>query len=144
MGSRGRHPDVWVRRVAHLSADGNALQLAWKDVERRLSGDKRGRAERDGQRVARAVIVAAGLVRALRDVDRVQSRYFRWGELIERGVHVPAVEASDAGCLIGRRDGRLVEGGVGGMLECGALDALVIVHCAIADELHLRYARDRF
>ena len=102
VGSRGRHPDVWVRRVAYPSADGNALQLARQDVERRLSGNERGRAERDGQRVARAIVVAADLVRALRDVNRVQTRYFGWRELIERGVHVPAVKASDAGRLIGR------------------------------------------
>ena len=144
VGSRGRHPNVWVRRVAHPSADGNALQLARQDVEHRLSRNKRGRGERDGQHVARAIVVAAGLVRALRDMDRIQTRYLGRGEVIERGVHVPAVEASDAGCLVGRRDGRLVRGGVGGVLECDALEALVVVYGAVADKLHLRYARDGF
>jgi hypothetical protein len=40
---------------------------------------------------------------------------------------VPAIEARDAGGLVGGRDGRLVEGGVGGMLEGCALEALVVV-----------------
>jgi len=77
-------------------------------------------------------------------MDRIQRRHLRWGELVERGVDVPAVEAGDAGCRVGGGDDRLVEGGVGGMLERGALEALVIVDGAVADELHLRHARDGF
>ena len=77
-------------------------------------------------------------------MDHIQTCHLGWGELIERGVHVPAAEASDAGYLVDRRDGRLVEGGVGGVLECDALEALVVVYGAVDDELHLRNARDRF
>ena len=55
---------------------------------------------------------------------------------------MPAVEAGDAGCLVGRGHDRLVEGSVRGMLEHGALEALVVVYGAIADELHLRHPRD--
>ena len=55
---------------------------------------------------------------------------------------MPAVEAGDAGCLVGGGDDRLVEGGVGGMPERGALEALVVVDSAVADELHLRDARN--
>jgi hypothetical protein len=36
-----------------------------------------------------------------------------------------------------------VEGGVGGMLEGCALEALVVVDGAVADELHLGHAGDR-
>ena len=52
------------------------------------------------------------------------------------------IKARDADRLVGGRDRRLVEGGVGGMLERSALEALVVVDGAVADELHLGHARD--
>jgi hypothetical protein len=55
----------------------------------------------------------------------------------------PAVEARDAWCLVGGRDGRLVEGGVRRVFERRGLEALVIVDGAVANQLHLRNARDR-
>jgi hypothetical protein len=45
-------------------------------------------------------------------------------------------------CFVSRRDGCLVEGGVGRMFEHYDLKALVIEHCAITDELNLRNMRD--
>jgi len=60
-------------------------------------------------------------------VDSVQSRRPGRVEVVERGVDVPAVEARDAGCLVGGRDGGLVEGGMGRVFERCALEALVIV-----------------
>jgi hypothetical protein len=48
-----------VRRVAHPSEDCNALERAGQIVEHGLARDERGCAERDGQLVARAVVVAA-------------------------------------------------------------------------------------
>jgi hypothetical protein len=56
---------------------------------------------------------------------------------------MPAVEPCDAVCLVLGRDGGLVECGVGRMFERCALEALVIVYRAVADELYLRHARDR-
>ena len=56
---------------------------------------------------------------------------------------MPAVEPCDALCLVLGRDGCLVERSVGRMFEGCALEALVIMHRAVADELHLRHARDR-
>ena len=56
---------------------------------------------------------------------------------------MPAIEARDAGRLVGGRDGRPVEGGVGGVLERGTVEALVVVDGAVADELHLGHAGDR-
>ena len=139
----GGHPHVRVGRVADPSADREALQLAGEQVEHGLARDERGRAERDGQLVARAVVVAAGLPRALGHADSVERRHLGWGELIQRGVDVPAVEARHASCLVLRRDDRLVEGRMRGVLKRGGLEALVIVYDAVADELHLRYAGDR-
>ena len=130
-------------RIAHAGAHGDALQLAREDVEHGLARDERGRAERDGERVARAVVVAARLRRALRHAARVEGRHAGRGEVVERGVDVPAVEARDAGCVLCGRDGRLVEGGVGGVFERGGREALVVVDGAVADELDLRDARDR-
>ena len=138
----GRHPHVRVGRIAHAGAHGDALQLAREDVEHGLARDKRGRAERDGQRVARAVVVAARLRRALGHAARVEGRHAGRGEVVERGVDVPAVEAGDAGCVVRGRDGGLVEGGVGGVFERGGREALVVVDGAVADELDLGDARD--
>ena len=56
---------------------------------------------------------------------------------------MPAVEPCDAFCLVLGRDGCLVECSVGRMFERCALEALVIVHRAVADELYLRHARYR-
>ena len=130
-------------RIAHPRAHRDALQFPREDVEHRLARDERGRAERDGQRVARPVVVPARLPRALRDADAVQRRHPGRGELVERGVDVPAVEARDAERGVFGGDGRLVERGVGGVLERRGLEALVVVHGAVADELHLGHARDR-
>jgi hypothetical protein len=77
------------------------------------------------------------LLRARRDLDAVESRRFG-----RRRVQVPAIEARYAGCFVGGRDWVLVEGGVGGVLKHCGIDALVVVDCAVADELHLRNARD--
>ncbi len=56
--------------------------------------------------------------------------------MVERCVHVPATEARDACCFVSRRDVGLVEGGVGSMFGRYGLKALVIEHCAVADELN--------
>ena len=133
-----------MRRVTHPSSDRDALQLARQDIEHRPARDERGRAERDGQHVTRPVVVAARLPCALRHVDRIERRHFGRREVVQRGIDVPAVEARDAGVLVGGRDGRLVEGSMVGVLERRGLEALVIVDGAVADELHLRHARDRF
>ena len=130
-------------RIAHSRAHGDALQVAREDVEHRLARDERGRAERDGQLVACAVVVAARLLRALWHNHRVEGRHAGRGKVVERGVDVPAVEARDAGCLVRGGDGRLVEGGVGGVFERGGGEALVVVDGAVADELDLWDARDR-
>ena len=55
---------------------------------------------------------------------------------------MPSVETCDALFFVFGRDGRLVESSVGRMFERCALQALVIMHRAIPDELYLRYARD--
>ena len=130
-------------RIAHPSAHSDALQLTREDIKHRLPRDERGRAERDGQRIARSVVVATCLPWALRHSDRVQGGHPGRGEVVERGVNVPAVEARDARCLVGRRDGGLVEGRVGRVLERRGLEALVIVDGAVANQLHLRNARNR-
>ena len=141
-GGRG-HPFVWVGGIAHPRAYGDALQVTREDIEHRLSRDERRSAERDGQHVTRSVIVATCLFRALRHLDPVQGRHFGRGEIVERRVDVPAVEARNAVCLIFGRDGGLVECGVGRVFERCALEALVVVHRSVADELYLRHARDR-
>ena len=61
VGGHGGHPNVRVRRITHSRANCDALELTWQDVEHDLSRDERGRAERDGQHVARAIVVAASL-----------------------------------------------------------------------------------
>ena len=129
--------------IAHSCAYCDALQLPREDIEHRLPRDERRRAERNGQRIARSVIVTTYLLLALGYLDPVQRRHFRRREIIERRVDMPAVEPCDAVCLFLGRDGCLVECGVGRMFERCALEALVIVHRAIADdELYLRHARD--
>ena len=144
MGGHGGHPNVRVRRITHSRANCDTLELMWQDVEHDLARDERGRAERDGQHVARAVVVAASLWRSLWDMDRIQRRHPRRVELVERSVHVPAVKARNAGSLVGRRDDCLVEGCMGSGPQCDALDAIVVIDGAIADELHLRHARDSY
>jgi hypothetical protein len=69
----------------------------------------------------------AHLQQTLQNVDHVEHRHPGWRELVEHGIDVPVVEARCAGSLIGRRDGRLVEGGVGQVLESGTLQAFMIV-----------------
>jgi hypothetical protein len=138
-----RHPLVRMGRIAHSRACRDALQLPREDIEHRLARDERRRAERDGQRVARAVVVTTCLRRALRYLDPVQRRHSGRREIVERRVDVPAVEARDAFRLVLGRDRCLVERGVGRMFERRAREALVVVHRAVADELHLRHARDR-
>jgi hypothetical protein len=138
-----RHPFVRMGRIAHPRAYRDALQFPREDIEHRLSRDERRRAERNEQRIARPVIIPTYLPRALRYLDPVQRRHSRRREIIERGVDVPAVEPRDAVRLVFGRDGCLVECSVGRMFERCALEALVIVHCAVADELYLRHARDR-
>jgi hypothetical protein len=56
---------------------------------------------------------------------------------------MPAIKAGDAGCLVGGRDGYLVEGGEGRTLERGTFEALVVVDGAVANGLHLEHPRDR-
>ena len=60
-------------------------------------------------------------------MDHVEHRHPGWRELVERGVDVPVVEAHCAGSLVSGRDGHLVEGGVGQVLESGTLQAFMIV-----------------
>jgi hypothetical protein len=71
----GCHPRVRVRRVAHPTADCDVLEFAGQNVQHGLARDGRGRAERDGQLVGRAIIVAARLLGALRDEYRVERRH---------------------------------------------------------------------
>ena len=137
------HPFVWVGGIAHPRAYGDALQVTREDIGHRLSRDERRSAERDEQYVTRSVIVATCLLRALRHLDIVQGSHFGRGDLVERRVDVPAVEARDAVCLIFGRDGDLVECGVRRVFERCTLKALVIVHRSVADELYLRHAQDR-
>jgi hypothetical protein len=67
-----------VRRVAHPSADCDALERAGENVGHgRPARDERGRAERDRQLVARAIIVAACISGALRDEYRIE-RHHLW------------------------------------------------------------------
>ena len=68
MCSRGGHPHVRVWRVAHPSADCDALELTGQNIEHGPARDECGRAERDRQLIARAIVVAARLLGTLRDV----------------------------------------------------------------------------
>ena len=75
-------------------------------------------------------------------MDPIERRHPGRREVVQRGIHVPAVEARDTSVLVGGRDGRLVEGSMVGVLERRGLEALVIVDGAVANELHLRHAWD--
>ena len=55
---------------------------------------------------------------------------------------MPATEARDARYFVSMRDEGLVESGLGRMFERYDFKALVIEHCAVADELRLRNTRD--
>lgn len=57
-------------------------------------------------------------------------------------IDVPPVEAREASLLVFRRDPGLMEGRVRRVLEHRLSEPLVVVHRSIADELHLRDARD--
>ena len=138
-----RHPHVRVRGIAHAGAHGDALQRAGEYVEHGLTRDECGRAERYGELVVRAVVVAADLLRASRHTHRVQRRHLRREEVVQCRVDVPAVEARGAALLILKRDDGLVKRAVGGVLERGGLEALMVVHGTVADQLYLRYSRDR-
>ena len=60
-------------------------------------------------------------------MDHVEHHHPGWRELVEHSVDVPAVEAHCTSSLIGGRDARLMEGGVGRVLESGTLQAFMIV-----------------
>ena len=130
MRSGGRHPHVRVRGMAHAGAGthDDALQLAGQYVEHGLARDEHGRAEWDGELVAAAVLVAADLLGALQHGHGVQHRHLRQGELVQRRIDVPAVEARHAAGLIFGYNTGLMEGMMGEVLERGDLEALVVVH----------------
>ena len=138
-----RHPHIWVRGIAHAGANGNALQRTGEYIEHGPARHECGRAERDGEFVARTVVVTADLLRALRHTHRVQRRHLRREKVVQRRIDVPAVEARRTALLILGWDRGLVGGEVGGVLERDGLEALVVVHGAVTDQLHLRYAGDR-
>ena len=138
-----RHPHIWVRGIAHAGANGDTLQCVGEYVEHGPARNECGRAERDGELVVRAVVVTADLLRAPRHAHRIQRRHLRREEVVQCRVDVPAVEARRAALLILGRDDSLVEGAVRWVLERGGVEALVVVHGAVTDQLHLRYAGDR-
>ena len=62
--------------------------------------------------------------------------------IVERRIHVPAIEGRHTRCFISRQDGVLVEGGMGRVFEHCGPDAHMIIDSAVANELYLRNARD--
>ena len=55
---------------------------------------------------------------------------------------MPTIETSVALLLVLGGDTCFVEGGVGGVFQLHLVEALVIIHDAVTDELDLRYARN--
>ena len=88
--SCGAHPNVRARRITHLSADCDALELAGKNVEHSLVQDEGCRAEQEGQLVADAVIIATRLMGGVS--GKVSSS--------EVAVDVSAIKARDACCPV--------------------------------------------
>ena len=129
MRSGGRHPHVRVRGMAYAGAGthGDALQLAGLYVEHGLARET-NTVVLSGMGSSSPLLVAADLLGALQHGHGVQHRHLRQGELVQRRIDVPAVEARHtAGLVFGYNTG-LVEGMMGEVLERGDLEALVVVH----------------
>jgi len=63
--------------------------------------------------------------------------------MVERRIHVPAIEARYTCCFISSQDEVLVEGAMGRVVKHCGLNALeLIVDGAVADELHLGNTRN--
>ena len=69
--------------------------------------------------------------------DGVQGGDTRRGQVVQRGVDVPAVESGDALGFVLCGHARLVERGVGRMFEFGFGEAFVVKDGAVADQLDL-------
>lgn len=114
----GGHPDVRVRRILDFASDSKALQFLGENVEHGGSRDESGGAEWDFEFIASSVIVSESLRIAAGNVERIESGDFRWGEIVEGSINVPAVESSVSEVVFWWDDG-LVEGAVVRMLELG-------------------------
>ena len=105
---------------------------------------KDGRPQRDLELVPRPIVVPHALPRTHGHAHGVQRGRLGRAQVVQRRVHVPAVKARVAlGLFRGRQVG-LVEVAVRGVLELDVGDALVVRERAVADELHLGDAGDRF
>ena len=107
-----------------------------------LSRDEGGGAEGDGELVAGAVVVAGGLAGSVWHDDGVEGGDARGVVLVEGSIDVPSVEAGVALGFVFLGDAGFVERGVRGVFEGGDVEAFVVGHCAVADELNLAHARD--
>ena len=119
--------------MAHSCLHRYALQLAQEDIEHRLARDKQGRAQRDGQRIARSVIVA---------VHRPRTGSSAWAGRGRRTRRRCATGGSAWRRRPRPRDKRLLDGSVEGVLERHGRETLVVIDGAVADKLDLGDERD--
>jgi hypothetical protein len=140
-GLGAAHPDVRMRRIFDLRRARKLLLLLRKDVVHGVAGDESRRAERNVEFVARAVIVAADLAAAGGDLDCEEGGDDRWVEAVQRCVDVPSIEAGEVQIIL-LGDDALVEGLVVRVLELDVLEALILGHETVADDLYLRLVRD--
>ena len=119
--------------MAHSCLHRYALQLVQEDIEHCLAQDKQDRAQRDRQRIARAVIVA---------VHRPRTGSSAWAGRARRTRRRCATGGSAWRRRPRPRDKRLLDGSVEGVLERHGRETLVVIDGAVADKLDLGDERD--
>lgn len=139
----GRHPDIRMRCILDLRADGNRLELLGEDIEHCPPTHEGRCAEGYRELVTGAIIVSNDLRLARRDLNPIQRRDLGWREVVQRCIDMPAVESRVSLRLVLLRHARLMEGRMRRVLEHCLREALVVVDRAVAYQLDLRHTRDR-
>ena len=141
-GARLGHPDVGVGCVFDAGGEGEELVRGREEGEGRVGGGECGCAKGNLERGrGGGVLVEAGLGPARGDAHGQEGGHHGRGEVVQRCVDVPAVEARVV-TVVGVRDGGCVEGAVVRVAELDVGQAFVRGDEAVADDLNLGLVRD--
>jgi hypothetical protein len=130
-----------VRCVLDLCGASEFLVFGREDVVHGVAGNECSGAERDGELVARVIVIARDLGPSSRDLRSKERGHDRGSEAVKRGVNVPAVETREVQIItIGDLGG--MKGAVVRMAQLNVLEPFVLRDEAVADDLDLRLVRN--
>ncbi len=81
-GVSGGHPDIWVRSIASLGADSDALEFSREDFKHGHTGNECRGSQWYGEFISSSIVVTNGLRTAFRDGQGVEGGHLGRGEVV--------------------------------------------------------------